>query len=327
MWPLLWQAPLATTALPPASECGECHPRQLAGWSASGHREAWTNPLFQAGFAAEPRPWCAWCHAPTPEMRGEIARNRAWYLWQDPRRDRFGPEPARRDEVAAADGVSCAVCHQPDGGAVRAPSSARGAPHDTRAEPGLVDGTVCRSCHEFPMPTWGPNGMTFGDVPMQSTWSEFAAWRDAGGDGTCVSCHLPGGDHDVRGVHDRDWLRAAVAVEASRVGGVVRFDVRSVGVGHSLPSGDLFRHLTLEVDDGGGWRVVDRIGRRFEVDRATKSLAEDTSLRPGLPRVVEVSAPRPIAWRLVWHDGAEHDEERGWVDPATLVAELNSGET
>jgi hypothetical protein len=325
MWPLLWQAPIQTTALPTASECGACHPRQLAGWSRSGHHEAWIKPLFRAGFAAEPRPWCAWCHAPLPEMRAEVAANRDWYRWQDPRAARFGPEPVREDEPAAQDGVSCVACHQPDGGPVRTPSEARGAPHDARRDEALVDGTACRACHEFPMPAWDAGGMRFTDLPMQSTWSEWTAWRDGGGVGTCVSCHLPDGDHDVRGASDRDWLRRSVAVAVLREGDRVRLEVRSIGVGHRLPSGDLFRHLTVEVDDGGGWRVVGRIGREFALDGVTKVPVADTTLAPGVPFAVEVDAGRPVAWRLVWHDGADHDEERGWVDPASIVAVIASG--
>ena len=55
--------------------------------------------------------------------------------------------------------------------------------------------------------------------------------------------------------------------------------VTSVGVGHSFPTGDVFRHLTIEVrevrEDGGApgdWRVVARLGRRFDTRLDSETL-------------------------------------------------------
>lgn len=331
--PERWRAPIAAEGLPKASSCGACHPAQAKAWSASGHRQAWTAPLFQAGFAAEPQPWCAWCHAPLPEMRAEIARNLPWYERQDPRRLRFGPDPVRAPEPLAEDGVTCVACHQPDGGAVLAPvrgddTDPGGAQHPIARDARLTDGTVCRGCHEFPTPVFGAGRVSFTALPMQSTYSEWAAWRDAGGDGTCVSCHMPGGDHAVRGVHDRVALAEAVAltVTRDRKRGTARFEVRSVGVGHALPSGDLFRHLTLELSEGGApYREIARFGRRFALHGTDKQLVEDTSLQPGVAQVVTAPAARGARFRLRWHDGSEQDELRGWVDPASITVDLVTG--
>jgi hypothetical protein len=330
VWWALWAQPLQVSALPSASRCGACHPSQLQGWSDSGHRRAWTEPLFQAGFFAEPQLWCANCHAPLPEMRAEVAANLDWYAWQAPGRPRFGPAPERAPEPRAEEGVSCVACHQPDGGPVRGPDGEGSTQHAVIQSEVLVDGTVCRGCHEFPMPRWDNGVQSFTETPMQSTWSEWQAWKAQGGKASCIDCHMPGGSHAVRGVHDRDWLAASVEVVARRRGDTLLFVLRGVGVGHALPSGDLFRHLTLEVEQDGTWREIAWLGRRFEVQDpgglAHKVLAEDTSLQPGEPRRIEFPSPSRTRWRLRWHDGAAHDEERGWVDLESIVVTLHEGE-
>jgi len=92
-------APLAAGDLPPAASCGGsgCHARELVEWSASPHRWSGSNPWYRVvrddfvrdrGEAAAA--WCAGCHEPVRLLTG-------------------GGEPA------AAEGVSCAVCHRATG--------------------------------------------------------------------------------------------------------------------------------------------------------------------------------------------------------------------
>ncbi|MEQ1507501.1 MAG: hypothetical protein ABMB14_35050, partial [Myxococcota bacterium] len=184
-WAPRWSTPIDAVGLPSAADCAGCHPEQAARWADSGHRSAWTSPLFAAGFAAEPQPWCASCHAPLPEMRAEVVANLPWYARQDPRRLRFGPAPTRLPEPRAAEGVTCVACHAPDGGPIR---GTRGdvdwAAHEVVRDPGLTDGTACRGCHEFPMPRFVGSVAAFTDQPMQSTASEWDRYRAAGGEGT-----------------------------------------------------------------------------------------------------------------------------------------------
>lgn len=89
-------ARLPAGALPPATSCGGagCHAREVAEWSASPHRWAGTNPWYRVvredfvrdrGEAAAA--WCAGCHEPARLLTGGA-------------------------EEAAADGVTCAVCHR-----------------------------------------------------------------------------------------------------------------------------------------------------------------------------------------------------------------------
>jgi hypothetical protein len=142
---------------------------------------------------------------------------------------------------------------------------------------------------------------------------------------------MPDGNHDVLGAQDRDWLASSVSVRTLRRGEKVLFLLSTVGVGHALPSGDLFRHLTLEVERDGAWQEIAWLGRRFAVQdpegQALKVLAEDSSLQPGQERRIEAALPESTRWRLRWHDGGAHDEARGLVDIDTIVVTLREGGT
>ncbi|MEZ4322246.1 MAG: hypothetical protein R3F61_32535 [Myxococcota bacterium] len=347
-------APIPYEGAPPPGRCEPCHAEITADWSASRHHVAWTNDLMIAGFVAEPLEFCVNCHAPLPEQRAEVLANQAFYRSLDPRR-RNGPIPAQLPEPTAAHGIHCATCHL-RGDVTLAPSKSDASPHDTRVEPGMSAGDFCVSCHEFPMPVTHAGVTTLSDAPMQSTGTEWRAWvatvresrsrrdepgsptaatvresrsrRDEPGSPTaatvpesCQDCHMPGGRHVFRGAHDREWLKTAVSVERS----AGRLTLRSVGVGHHFPSGDLFRHVTVEIDRGTGWEVVDWIGRRFERGADdVRRVASDTSLRPGEPRQVEVPAAFE-RWRLVYHYGSETDEKRGLLDPAQITFTLAEG--
>ena len=135
---------------------------------------------------------------------------------------------------------------------------------------------------------------------------------------------MPGGRHLFRGAHDQAWLRASVAVEARGD----TWTITSVGVGHDLPSGDLFRHLTLEVERAGAGKVIDWMGRTFrtveEGGVLTRALDQDTALKPGIPRVVR---SRPGRWRLVYHYGSAVDEARGLVPSEDLTVVLAEGDS
>ena len=122
---------------------------------------------------------------------------------------------------------------------------------------------------------------------------------------------MPGGD-TFRGVYDLEGLRSSVVVEEA--GGLLH--IRSEGVGHHFPSGDLFRHLTVEARPDDAWVVLHTIGRQFEVQwedgSPHKRLVGDTSLRPGVPVTVEL--PGDVPWRVRYHYGSPRDE-RGCSTP------------
>lgn len=282
-------------------ECSSCHLRQAADWSTSRHASAHTNPLYRVGLSVEPSAFCVNCHSP---LRAQVAEVDPLQL--------DAPTP-RADE-----GVTCAVCHVREGDVISAAGA--GYPgHGDRAEP-IDSPDFCAGCHEFPMPHFVPGGWEATDVPMQSTASEHRRWD---GPESCVDCHMPQGRHVFRGAYDLPFLRGALHTEV--VEGSLR--LRSVGVGHAFPTGDLFRHLTVEVHDGDAWQVVARLGRSFgtvidpQTFVAQKRLLADTSLQPGEVRSVPVG-DRP--WRVVYHYGSAKDEQRGLPDEV-LYALLAAG--
>ena len=270
---------------------------------------------------------CAGCH---PARAAQWERSGHAQSWTSPlfqaglaveRRqfcvDCHMPSPSASD---ASRGIGCADCHAP------------GEPHGARATVALRAVDFCMRCHEFATPEWNGGEMHMTALPMQSTYSEWEAYRRTGGAGTCQSCHMPGGDHTMHGAHDVDLLRRALDVRAAVSGGIATFSLRSVNVGHRYPTGDLFRNLTLEIDDGGGpWRTIARAGRAFDtrLDETTllahKVETANTTLPPGEIRTVTVPARAPLGWRVRYHYGSEQDELLARVSYDALVVTLLEG--
>jgi hypothetical protein len=315
-------APIPFEGAPPPGRCAPCHTEIHEDWRASRHRVAWSNDLMIAGFVAEPLEFCVNCHAPLPEQRAEVLANLRFYRSLDPRRRTAAGIPKQHPEPTAGHGIHCATCHV-RGDTYLAPERSDASPHDTRAVPEMATGDFCVNCHEFPMPVTHSGATVLSDAPMQSTGTEWRAWVASGGQERCQDCHMPGGRHVFRGAHDQEWLKQSVSVELSAARD--RFTLRSVGVGHDFPTGDLFRHLTLEVDRGSGFEVVDWMGRQFERDpEDVRRVSSNTSLKPGEPRIVEVSGAF-ARWRLVYHYGSAADEARGLLDPDTIRVTLAMG--
>lgn len=305
-----------------AEACADCHEREAEDWAGSRHRMAHSNAIYQAGLVDEPSAFCVNCHSPLPEQVDEVMANLDWYLWRNPR-TRSGEAPARRPEARADEGVTCAACHVRDG-VILGTGEGLGAPHAVRQVPELASPALCASCHEFRMPAFEAGGWHLTDQPMQATWSEWQAW---GGEETCQDCHMPAGRHTFRGAHDVDFLRESLDIRQR--GDVL--ELRSVGVGHHLPTGDLFRNLTVEASGDGGWQTLHRIGRSFSWEQdpvsleQRKVLAADTSLRPGEVRRVRLPADA-VRWRVRFHYGAEHDEHRGLVPAESLIVTLREAD-
>ncbi len=203
------------------------------------------------------------------------------------------------------EGVSCVTCHV-DSGQIRSLTVSGTAPHPSRVDPELNRSSFCARCHDFNFTAVHPGGtLAWTDTPMQATFQEWVAW---GGEESCQDCHMKQG-HDFSGAHSPALLTEAISVEAK--GHELR--ITSLGVGHAAPTGDLFRHMTLQVRVAGeAWVVAGWIGRRytavFDVARGdyVPELVSDTRLHPG--ETVTVVVPDAMsAWRLVYHYTLEHE--------------------
>lgn len=330
-------APLSVGAqgAPSARACARCHAKETAAWRTSMHARSLTDPLVQEGFAVEPRGRCLRCHAPLAEQARELVSVIERTFERDGPRGRLTLEHLDEDALAR-EGITCAVCHVREGAILTDTPTTKGAkrgPHTFRAEPALAEGGLCRSCHEFRFERVTAKGVTLTDEPTQTTHSEWLRYRAAGGDGTCVSCHMKGGDHRFLGAHDDELLTAALKVraEAGPRGGQLWLE--SQGVGHALPSGDLYRHLRVEVAPlaGGSFVEVSRLGREWgliEGDAGVRErrLARDTSLAPGEVRQVDVPLPGAFRWRVRYFFTHEKNLSRSQLPLEALVKELWRGE-
>lgn len=323
-------APLRAEDWRSAESCGECHTEQYASWSQSRHRVAHSNDIYVAGLMAEPQRFCVNCHSPFPQQGAEVLANLDWYRSHDPRTGLSRMNRTRAPEPHSSEGITCAACHVRSGEVLSAFVSGA-APHKSREVAAIGTGELCGSCHQFRMPHNADGTLTFTETPMQDTFAEYTAWRDQGGAKTCQDCHMPGGDHVFRGAHDREWLRQSVTVSVDRRQTDTAFTIRSVGVGHGLPSGDLFRRLTLQVSRGGAFETVHTMGHAWKVsiDPSTGSSVKErvgnTSLQPGEPRVVTVPSSTELRWRLVYHYGSATDEQRSLVPLEELLFTVLEG--
>lgn len=251
-----WDLPIAAQGTPrplfaagrrlEPSACGQCHEKQLQAWSASRHAQTFSPGLRamlhggSAGFLRE----CLACHAPREEQIASVQEHAE--------NDGYGPA-----------GVDCAACHVrahrhfgPGAAPQSRPVAATfEAAHHGGAEaaPELFgDARFCAPCHQF-----APDGLALEGKLLQNTYGEWLASPAARSGQTCQDCHMPGGDHRMRGLHDREFVRAAVQFDATwqvasqmtnqitnpaghqsghQSGGQLQVTLRNVGAGHALPT-------------------------------------------------------------------------------------------
>lgn len=282
---------LAPVPMPhvPAEECGTCHSEQHAAWSQSRHRASFDNATFLEGFATEPHARCVYCHAPSPEQSKALLRQRAVVV-----RERSLASVPKAS--LAHEGISCVTCHL-RGDTVMTPNAGvTSDAHPLRHEPAMAESSFCAGCHEFQGHDVVDGRTLLNEEKLQTTWTEWSAWRARGGEGTCQGCHMPGKAHTFRGAYDLDYLRGALSLRLESVGGQDVAVLESRGVGHSFPTGDVFRHLRLWADG----TPVARFGQSFSLSFSDEGQARlrrsgDTSLKPFEP----VRVPLPPGTRRV----------------------------
>ncbi len=229
------------------------------------------------------------------------------------------PRATGRDDQAGLDeGVGCASCH--DGTVAHAAHPARERP-TTRA---------CDGCHEFSFPGRPER--------MQRTVAEHAGSRFALA--SCASCHMPATATHARShgfgiTRDPERLRASIAMDpVRRIPGGLEVRLRSVGVGHALPTGDLFRALQVRLwtEDRSGNVLSDDeawLARTFAGDPGTASPAGRTEVRDdriveesrSVPFVVEQAAKVTRAHVVVRYDrvATVHGDAREVFDSTVLL--------
>jgi hypothetical protein len=308
--------------------CEGCHEDVAREWRGSLHQRSNIEPAYQRAFAIEPMRFCQGCHAPESDLNAD-------------------PPP----EVSAL-GVGCVTCHVTAEGILAAPvaagahtAPARGeTPHSVVRDPQFSSGAACASCHEFPFPDAAVRGSI---ELMQSTHTEHA--RSTHADTSCAGCHMPASSdgasigrarrsHAFTASRDPAFLRGAVRVAAQRTGPTtVRITLTPQGVGHALPTGDLFRRIEVLAEALGPdnlvlGRAARYLARHFRVERRNPGVALrilDRDERVGIDgdkeTVVDldvgaIAAGAPIAWSVTYQR-VEHPREVGEED-AVIEGEI-----
>jgi hypothetical protein len=98
-------------------------------------------------------------------------------------------------------------------------------------------GAFCAPCHQF-----DPAGLALNGKLLQNTHAEWAASSQRLQGETCQTCHMPGGDHRMPGIHDPLTVSRALELDIDwdfspdqrRLRATVRLHNR--GAGHHLPT-------------------------------------------------------------------------------------------
>jgi hypothetical protein len=215
-------------------------------WQAAVRRETIDHPKHAEAIEDE----CAACHMPMttrieraaggkgqafahiPMAKGEHAANRAGAA--NGERVASGDQAARGDDSEmrrlAADGISCAVCHQiaPDKLGTRESFNANFVMRPTPADgsrvifgpykvdagrktimrsvsgfvqaeaPHVTQSALCASCHTLITEAYGPNGEVVGSLPEQMNYQEWQHSDFNKEERSCQSCHMPKAPGPIR---------------------------------------------------------------------------------------------------------------------------------
>lgn len=292
--------PVDTTDVPPvlntlsADECGACHKAFYEEWKTTIHRQAWTDPYFQADWQfEESRHVCRLCHTPLDRQQPHKVLG-----YRD--KDRWDPileDNPDFDPLLQHEGVTCAACHLREGRIVGVHGLAN-TPHPVQK---IEDpDQVCVRCHIVEGERWD----TFFRFPPCGTVAEIESSRregpspgavpeltrllPAGSTGEvrvesmsglgCVQCHMPlvrrplveGGEvrdtrrHLWRGGHDPAMVKSALRAGLEEVPAGspdkrrIVFTIVNTGAAHYLPTGTPDRHLSVQL------RLLDAQGKVVE---------------------------------------------------------------
>lgn len=182
-------------------------------WQGSVRRESIDHPESQAAIEDE----CSTCHMPLQHLENRAAGRQTKVFSHLPL------QTAPHGDRAAADGVSCSVCHQVAGTGLGTEATFNGnvsvaAPlsNDLRPEYGpfdvdtghqrvmqsstggflpmhadhMRDAGLCGSCHTLYTEALGPGGQKLGRFPEQMPFKE---WQHSSyaTEKTCQACHMP----------------------------------------------------------------------------------------------------------------------------------------
>ena len=254
-----WRRPIAPQGSPPTNytekeaslrpeACGSCHPRQYADWKESLHSRAmgpgpWGQIIDLAQTSPDEASLCMTCHAPLSEQSTLLAKTTE-------RNETAYEKNAHFDPQLQLQGITCAACHlrqhrrfgPPKGEESSAPKYPAGTPDHAGVQrtPYFEKAEFCKGCHQFDP----ENSLLVNGKPLQDTFREWQNSIWGKGEASCQECHMPQRRHLWRGIHDREWVKGGVRIEAqiqtesSRPGDALELtlEVVNAAVGHKFPT-------------------------------------------------------------------------------------------
>lgn len=215
--------------------CADCHSDRHEDWSGSLHSKAvgpglegQLNPRSNPDSAAS----CYFCHAPAAEQKemveksvgtGEFVKNTYF------------------DAKLKKSGVSCAICHM-RGGQIFGPPQLAGKKSRAELIPSknfiakdfFEDARFCAACHQL------DEGYELNGKVLVNTYREWKNSKYGRENITCQNCHMPGGRHLFRGIHDPEMVKKGITIEAGRKDNGPRVSawikLTNSGVGHMFPT-------------------------------------------------------------------------------------------
>ncbi len=255
-----------------SKSCASCHERVYQNWLSSRHRVSYTNEIYQQSHKQEPMSWCLNCHAPFVTLNSD----------HDNPLDRFQKE----------DGISCITCHVRNGKILTSKVPKKELlSHRYQEIPQMETSEFCANCHQFSFPTVksmvkGNAEFHYSKLPMQDTYEE---WKRSPyyNKKQCQSCHLfPRSKftHSFPGGHSLDDLSSAFVISIEKKSeNAYLVEIETKNIGHSFPTGDLFRTVRLRVyspekkfQKEWVFRKAFSVRQNPKSDEASKVLSEDT---------------------------------------------------
>ena len=275
--------------------CGLCHIPQFEQWRTSLHAHAASPgvlgqlPLFDQETSID----CLNCHAPRTEQQKSLLSGK----------------------TTLQHGVDCASCHirlQQSYG----PRPIEITPHGKLTEEPLFKKSLfCGSCHQF-----GEDAILVNGKPLENTLEEWKKSRYATEKKTCQACHMPDKAHTFKGIHDPDFVRTSLSVQATRTNSTLTITLSNQGAGHALPTYITPRIRIMWTGDDGHHQVIKVIQRKMDWKPETGwSELFDTRLMPDEIRSITTTLTVNTTGNIeVWVDPDADYYDR--VYPAILEA-------
>ena len=186
---------------------------------------------------------CMSCHAPLSEQIPVIAKTAAG-------NDRTYTKNPHFDPKLQLQGITCAACHvrqhqrfgPPRGEGISPNKYPTGTPNHggIQRTAYFEKAEFCKGCHQLDP----ENSLLLNGKPLQDTYREWknSIWGKGGA--SCQECHMSQRRNRWKGIHDTEWVKGGIRVEAqvrkapSQPGEtvVLGVEITNAAVGHKFPT-------------------------------------------------------------------------------------------